>query len=125
MIRQMQVTAAWCCVLFQVGLAQAQPLGWMLLSRESGCLDLHMLARMERLPQVPSSPDEFAAMMRARNHTVTMTLPAGFPPKWAGKAVMVKYAENRAPVFLRTELCAARTQSDSQRTESALIPRPR
>jgi hypothetical protein len=44
-------------------------------------------------------------MMRARGHTVTMGLPEGFPREMTGKAVMVKYAESRAPVFLRAELC--------------------
>ncbi|MFM9887787.1 MAG: hypothetical protein ACKVQT_32580 [Burkholderiales bacterium] len=78
---------------------------WMLLSRESGCGSLQMLMKMERLPQAPSSPDEFAAMMRARGHSVTVGLPEGFPNEMTGKAVMVKYAENRAPVFLRAELC--------------------
>ena len=77
----------------------------MLLSRESGCINLQMLVKMERLPQAPSSPEEFATMMRARGHQVTVRLPDGFPPEMAGKAVMVKYAENRMPVFLRTELC--------------------
>ncbi len=61
--------------------------------------------KMERLPQVPATPDEFAAMMRARGHAVGVSLPDGFPPDMADKAVMVKYAENRAPVFLRAELC--------------------
>jgi hypothetical protein len=79
---------------------------WMLLSRESGCAGLQLLVKMERLPHAPSSPDEFAAMMRARNHSVSVGLPDGFPREMAGKAVMVKYAENRAPIFVRSELCA-------------------
>jgi hypothetical protein len=86
--------------------AQAQQ-RWMLLSRESGCESLQGLVRMERLPHGPSSPDEFAAMMRARNHSVSVGLPDGFPREMTGKAVMVKYAENRAPNFVRSELCAA------------------
>lgn len=78
---------------------------WMLASRESGCANLQLLVRMERLERAPASPEEFAAMMRARGHQVTVGLPDGFPTDMAGKAVMVKYAENRAPVFLRAELC--------------------
>jgi hypothetical protein len=78
---------------------------WMLLSRESGCVSVQILVKAERLPHAPSSPEEFAAMMRARNHQVTMGLPEGFPREMAGKAVMVKYGENRAPVFMHAELC--------------------
>jgi hypothetical protein len=94
------------CALPHVALAQE----WMLVSRESGCVDLHLLVKMERLTQTPSSPDDFAVMMRARGHTVTIGLPDGFPREMAGKAVMVKYAESRAPVFLRAELCGRTTQ---------------
>jgi len=43
--------------------------------------------------------------MRARNHPVTVGLPDGFPREMTSKAAMVKYAENRAPVFVRAELC--------------------
>ena len=78
---------------------------WMLLSRESGCVSLQLLVKMERLQQAPSSPDEFAAMMRARGYIVSVRLPDGFPLDMAGKAVMVRYADNRAPVFLRAEQC--------------------
>ncbi len=77
----------------------------MLLSRESGCVSLQLLVKMERLPRAPTSPEDFAAMMRARDRQVTVGLPDGFPPEMTGKAVMVKYAENRAPVFVRAELC--------------------
>ncbi|MSQ21368.1 MAG: hypothetical protein EXR39_17945 [Betaproteobacteria bacterium] len=61
--------------------------------------------KMERLVKAPASPEEFASMMRARGHAVTVGIPDGFPKDMAGKAVMVKYAENRAPIFLRAELC--------------------
>lgn len=84
-------------------IAQAQE--WMLLSRESGCVSLQVLVKMEKLPQTPASPDDFAAMMRARHPSVTMALPDGFPREMNGRAVMVKYAGNRAPVFLRADLC--------------------
>ncbi len=77
----------------------------MLVSRESGCASLQLLLRMERLERAPASPEEFAAMMRARGRNVSMGLPDGFPADMAGKVVVVKYAENRAPIFLRTELC--------------------
>lgn len=77
----------------------------MLLSREAGCVSLQLLVKMERLPHAPSSPDEFAAMMRARHLPVTLEFPDDFPRELAGKAVMVRYADNRAPVFVRAELC--------------------
>jgi hypothetical protein len=99
-----RLCAGLIAALMPAAAAHAQE-AWMLLSRESGCVSLQMLVRMERLPQAPSSPEEFAAMMRARGHQVAVTLPDGFPKEMAGKAVMVKYAENRAPVFLREELC--------------------
>jgi hypothetical protein len=44
-------------------------------------------------------------MMRARNHPVTVGLPDGFPREMAGKAVMVRYGENRMPIFVQAELC--------------------
>jgi hypothetical protein len=91
--------------MIQMSHAHAQET-WMLLSRESGCVSVQILVKAERLPHAPTSPEDFAAMMRARNHQVTVGLPDGFPREMAGKAVMVKYAENRAPVFIRTELCA-------------------
>ena len=94
---------AMCAALLAAPSALAQE--WMLLSRESGCVSLQLLVKMERLAQAPSSPDEFAAMMRARGHAVSVSLPDGFPQDMAGKAVMIRYAENRAPVFLRADLC--------------------
>jgi hypothetical protein len=97
------------CFLFVLLAAMIAPAyaqdGWMLLSRESGCIGLDLLTKMERLAKPPASPEEFAAMMRSRGHTVTIGIPEGFPPALAGKAVMVKYAENRAPIFLQAELC--------------------
>lgn len=79
--------------------------GWFLLSREDGCVGLDLLARGERLARVPRGPENFAAMMRERGHRVSIGLPDGFPMDLAGRAVMVRYAENRAPVFVREDLC--------------------
>jgi len=50
------------CALFFVALipapaAHAQET-WMLLSRESGCVSVQRLVKMERLPHAPSSPEE-------------------------------------------------------------------
>jgi hypothetical protein len=110
-LSNLPATVIRCLVFFLLlGLGFSAPIAhgqetWMLLSRESGCGSLQMLMKMERLPQAPSTPDEFASMMRARGHTVTVTLPEGFPPDMVGKAVMVKYAESRAPIFVRADLC--------------------
>lgn len=43
--------------------------------------------------------------MRARNHPATVEFPDGFLREMTGKAVMVRYADNRAPIFVRAELC--------------------
>lgn len=81
------------------------PAPWMLMSREGGCAGLERLARREGLSQVPTSPEEFAALLRPRYPDVSMGLPDGFPPEMAGRVVMVKWAENRAPIFVRADLC--------------------
>ena len=78
---------------------------WFLMSREDGCVGLEILAKRERLPQPPSTPEEFAAMMRGRGYSVTTGLPDGFPPELSGKVVMVRVRENMATVFVREELC--------------------
>lgn len=78
---------------------------WFLLSREEGCVGLELLARMERLDRAPRDPEDFATLMRARGHRVSVGLPDGFPMDFTGRAVMVRYRDNRAPVFLRAELC--------------------
>jgi len=81
--------------------------GWMLFSREGGCMDPAMLARWEQLPRIPVSPEDFAAMLRPRYPGLTIGLPEGFPPEMTGKAVMVRYAANRAPIFVRADFCHA------------------
>ncbi|MBM3731974.1 MAG: hypothetical protein FJW24_00675 [Acidimicrobiia bacterium] len=78
---------------------------WLLLSREDGCVGLELLARMERLARAPRDPEDFAALMRARGHHVRVGLPDGFPIDFTGRAVMVRYGNDRAPVFVRADLC--------------------
>jgi hypothetical protein len=78
---------------------------WFLLSREDGCVAINLLMRMERLARAPRDPQDFAAMMRERGHHVSVGLPDGFPPEFAGRAVMVRYRNDRAPVFVREDLC--------------------
>lgn len=107
----MKLRRLFCLWSFMVAIPAYAQDAWMLLSRESGCVSLQLLVKMERLPHAPASPEEFAAMMRARNHSVTMSLPDGFPREMSGQAVMVKYADNRAPVFVRPALCSRERKS--------------
>jgi hypothetical protein len=86
----------------------APPSSWFVLSREDGCVSLDVLASGDRLPRAPVSPDDYAAMMRDRGHHVTVGPPPGFPPELAGKVVMVKVRDDRAPVFARADVCPAR-----------------
>jgi hypothetical protein len=77
---------------------------WLVLTRSYGCTDVKYLAETEKLPRVPTSPNEYADMMRARGHSVTVGLPTGASPALAGKAVMVTVNKDRR-VFLQEELC--------------------
>jgi hypothetical protein len=96
-------------IVLAAALAEATAAGaaenWFLLTREDGCIGLELLARHERLARVPRDPQDFAAMMRERGHRVSVGLPDGFPMDLAGRAVMVRYREDRAPVFVREDLC--------------------
>jgi hypothetical protein len=94
----------WLLLAFALG-ASAAHAQWMLFGREAGCVSMQQLVRMERLDRAPATPEEFADAMRARGHKVTLGLPEGFPADMQGKAVMVRYGESRAPIFLRMELC--------------------
>jgi len=78
---------------------------WFLLSRENGCIGLELLAKHEKLPKIPTTPEEFSEMMRERGYRVTLSLPEGFPSEFSGKVVMVKVRENMSPVFVREDFC--------------------
>lgn len=78
---------------------------WSLLAREDGCTDLQLLVRMERLARAPSSPEDFAQMLRARGEQVSIGLPAGFPAELAGQVVQVGYGPDRKLIFVRDEAC--------------------
>ena len=78
---------------------------WFLLSREDGCVEVELLAKREKLPKTPATPDEFAKMMSKRGYLVTQGLPEGFPAELSGKVVLVRVRENMAPVFVREEIC--------------------
>ena len=86
--------------------ALAQQASWYLLSREEGCLDLRILAEMEKLPRTPTSPEDYAQMMRARGQVVSLELPKEVPAALEGKVVQVRVGnEDGGPVFVRDEVC--------------------
>ena len=80
---------------------------WFVLSREDGCVPLGVLVRGDRLPRVPVSPDDYAELMRARGHQVTVGPAPGFPPELIGKVVMVTIRSDRAPIFVQSDVCRA------------------
>ena len=75
------------------------------MSRSEGCVDLSVIARGDRLPRAPISPDDYADLMRARGHQATLGLPPGVPAELAGKVVMVKIRDDHAPVFVHEDVC--------------------
>lgn len=78
---------------------------WLVLTRSYGCTELKYLAEAEKLPHVPTTPTEYADMMRRRGHYVTVGVPTGIAPDMADKAVLVK-VKNENRVFVQEELCA-------------------
>lgn len=85
-------------------LAPAAEAAWSLLAREDGCVDLQQLVRRERLARTPSSPEDFAQMLRARGESPSLGLPPGFPAELAGRVVQVSYA-GKGPIFVSDEVC--------------------
>lgn len=85
-------------------LAPAADAAWYLLAREDGCVDLQQLVRRERLARTPSSPEDFAQMLRARGESPSLGLPPGFPAEFAGRVVQVSYA-GKGPIFVSDEVC--------------------
>src|SRR5579863_8181206 len=76
-----------------------QPI-WYLLSREEGCIDLTILTKAEKLPRVPTSPEDYAQMMRERGKDVSLELPKDFPAEFTGKIVQVRVGNDAGgPVF--------------------------
>ena len=83
-------------------IAEAGP--WLVLTRSYGCTDVKHLAETEKLSRVPTSPDEYADMMRTRGKKVEVGSPPGLAPHLKDKAVMIVVnGENR--VFVQEELC--------------------
>jgi len=84
----------------------AQQASWYLLSREEGCLDLSILVEMQKLPRTPTSPEDYAQMMRERGKEVSLELPKDVPADFKGKIVQVRIGnEEGGPVFVRDEVC--------------------
>lgn len=84
----------------------AQQAAWYLLSREQGCVDLKVLVEAEKLPRAPTSPEDYAQMMRARGKSVTIGLPKGVPADFDGKIVQVRTDnDDGGPVFVKDEVC--------------------
>lgn len=77
---------------------------WSLLAREDGCVDLQQLVRRERLARTPSSPEDFAQMLRTRGESPSLGLPPGFPAEFAGRVVQVSYA-GKGLIFVSDEVC--------------------
>lgn len=86
-------------------LAPAQAPVWCLLVRDDGCVDVALLARRERLPRPPASPEDYARLLAERGEAATVGSPPGFPPELAGKVVQVKVSDRKAPIFVRAEVC--------------------
>jgi hypothetical protein len=86
---------------------QAAEPEWFVLSREDGCLDLTLLARRERLPRVPASPEEYARLLAERGDEVKLDTPDGLPAEYAGRAVRVTVNRAKAPIFVTAEFCRA------------------
>jgi len=90
--------------------AFAQQPAWYLLSREDGCVDLKILVKAERLSRAPVSPEDFAMLMRARGKEVTVAPLPDLPAELTGKVVQVTVGPERAPVFVREDVCRSLDQ---------------
>lgn len=84
----------------------AQQPHWYLLSREQGCVELTTLVEAYSLPRAPTSPDDYAQMMRERGKKVTLGLPKEVPADFNGKIVQVRVGDDDGgPVFVTDEVC--------------------
>lgn len=92
-------------LLLGTATAAAQAAGWYLFARDDGCIDVDAVARREKLPRSPASPEDFANLMRERGETVVVGAPAGVSPELAGKLVQVQYGRGKALLFMKDEVC--------------------
>lgn len=65
-----------------------------------------ILVEAEKLPRVPTSPEDYARMMRERGKDVSLELPKDVPAEFRGKIVQARVGnEEGGPVFARDEVC--------------------
>ncbi|MGZ5586836.1 MAG: hypothetical protein ACXWE4_09175, partial [Methylobacter sp.] len=77
----------------------AQQSTWYVFSREDGCSDLQVLAKVEKLSRTPESPDDFAQMLRERGESATIGKSSGFPAELTGQVVQVNVGSSKAAHF--------------------------
>lgn len=78
---------------------------WFLFARDDGCTDMQTVVRKLELSRTPSSPEDFAQMMRSRNLSVVVGLPTGVSPELAGKVVQVQFGDGKVLLFVKDEIC--------------------
>lgn len=100
----MRIFLSFLILLLPLSVRADEP-AWYLMSREDGCVDLKLMVKHERLPRIPASPEDYAGMMRDRGKQVTLGLPPGFPSELIGKVVQVTVGPDKAPIFVRPEIC--------------------
>lgn len=83
----------------------AEEASWYLFARDDGCTDLQIAVRMAKLSRTPTSPEDFAQMLRDRGEDVVVGPAPGFPPEFAGKVVQVRFGPRRALTFVSAEVC--------------------
>lgn len=86
----------------------AEAADWQLLVREEGCIPTEAIVRREKLPRVPTSPEDFAAMLHAQGRTAEIGPVPEFPSDMAKDFVMVRLDKSRAIIFVRSAACARR-----------------
>jgi len=69
-------------------------------------MDLKILTEAEKLPRVPTSPEDYAQMMRERGKEVALELPKDVSSDFNGKIVQVRVGNDEGgPVFVKDEVC--------------------
>lgn len=88
-------------------IAYAEEPAWFLFARHDGCTDLEIAARKLKLPRTPTSPEDFAQMMRDRGKDVVVGPSPWFPPNLPGRIVQVQFGPESIVAFLSAETCRA------------------
>ena len=67
---------------------------------------MKILVEAEKLPRLPTSPEDYAQMMRERGKDVSLGLPKDAPADLKGKIVQVRTSgDEGGPVFATDEVC--------------------